>query len=300
MSVPQKEYEALLSKYKQLELQLNQNTNTPQTSVSSTTRPKLRSFRNTKFNGRRDDFEAFRLRYDAERSLSADDFNGWSQSQCIAFLTSALEGEALDVLRASIAIHAPNATHALVWKGLEVAYKDTAEAERALQKIQQLTQKGDLESYIREFNTLCGLAQEAATLNEAVILRYFIQGLAKDFRIAIAATAPRDLAAAQADVRRVELILHGRDNRPGVDDPMDTSEGKQERKFKGTCNWCGYKGHMERECRQKAAGKPRKEPTQRGGNTGKCFRCGRPGHRIAECKAHVVFSAEEENKESQQ
>jgi hypothetical protein len=78
---------------------------------------------------------------------------------------------------------------------LEVAYKDTAEAERAFQKIQQLTQKEDLESYIRESNTLRGLAQEAATLNETVILRYFIQGLAKDFRIAIATTAPRDLAA---------------------------------------------------------------------------------------------------------
>jgi hypothetical protein len=66
------------------------------------------------------------------------------------------------------------------------------------------------------FNTLRGLAQEAATLNETVILRYFIQGLAKDFRIAITATAPRDLAAAQADVHRVELILHRRDNHPAL------------------------------------------------------------------------------------
>jgi hypothetical protein len=53
---------------------------------------------------------------------------------------------------------------------LETVYKDTAEAERALQKIQRLAQKGDLENYIREFNTLHGLAREAAALNEEVIL----------------------------------------------------------------------------------------------------------------------------------
>jgi hypothetical protein len=127
-------------------------------------------FRNTKFSGKRNDFEAFRLRYDAEKALSADDFQGWSQSQSIAFLTSALEGDVLDVIRASIALHTPNATYSLVWKDLETAYKDTAEAERVLQKIQRLVQKGDLENYIREFNTLHRLAREAAALNEEVIL----------------------------------------------------------------------------------------------------------------------------------
>jgi hypothetical protein len=83
---------------------------------------------------------------------------------------------------------------------------------------------------------------------------------------------------------------------------MDTSEGKQERKFKGTCNWCGYKSHMERECRQKAAGKPRRDAPsdapQR--DTAKCFRCGQVGHWIADCKARVVFAVEEENKDQQQ
>jgi hypothetical protein len=175
MSVPQKEYETLLSKYQQLELQFKtqnvSNNNTP-LSPSSTppTRPKLRSFRNTKFSGKRDDFKAFRLRYDTKKTLSADDFQGWSQSQSIAFLISTLEDDALDVIRVSIALHTPNATYSLVWKDLETAYKDTAEAEKALQKIQRLAQKGDLENYIREFNTLHGLAREAAALNEEVIL----------------------------------------------------------------------------------------------------------------------------------
>jgi hypothetical protein len=119
MSVPQKEYETLFSKYQQLELQFKtqnvSNNNTPLSPSSAPpTRSKLRSFRNTKFSEKRDDFEAFRLRYDAEKALSADDFQGWSQSQSIAFLTSALEGDALDVIRASIALHTPNATYSLV------------------------------------------------------------------------------------------------------------------------------------------------------------------------------------------
>jgi hypothetical protein len=157
-----------------------------------------------------------------------------------------------------------------------------------------LTQKGDLEVYIREFNTLRGLATDAAALNDAVVLRYFIQGLSKDLRIVIAGSAPKDLVAVQADTRRVDQVLRGHQT-TGGGDPMDTTEARGEQRFKGDCTWCGYQGHHKRECHQKAAGKPRKDKvttTAPRRAPGLCYCCNQPGHRVSECKARVILSAE--------
>jgi hypothetical protein len=106
----------------------------------------------------------------------------------------------LDVICASITYHTLKATNVLVWKDLEIAYRDTIVTERVLQKIQVLTQKKDLKIYIHEFNTLQGLTQETVAMSDSVVLCYFTQELVKNFCIAIAVTAFKDLATVQVDI----------------------------------------------------------------------------------------------------
>jgi hypothetical protein len=85
-------------------------------------------------------------------------------------------------------------------------------------------------------------------------------------------------------------------------EPMDTSIDQRDEKLKDTCNWCGYKGHFERECRQKTTERPRKVSPPNTFNTThgllKCFCCSREGHYIADCKTKVVFLTEESGVES--
>jgi Retrotransposon gag protein len=164
---------------------------------------------------------------------------------------------ALEVLRSSLLLYAPNPTHTLIYNMLVAAFQDMSEEERALQKLQSLTQKGDIEVYIREFNTLRGLAASVATLDPNAVLRYFVQGLRMNIRIRTAAAVLAIVEAAQVVARTMDLVLGGQHDGT-KDEPMNTSIGQQDEKPKKTCNWCGYKSHFECECRQKAGGKPRK------------------------------------------
>jgi hypothetical protein len=50
-------------------------------------------FYSVKFAGRAEDFKIFRLHYNAEKALRADDFTNWSEAQCIVFLTSTVKDE---------------------------------------------------------------------------------------------------------------------------------------------------------------------------------------------------------------
>jgi len=65
-----------------------------------------------------------------------------------------------------------------------------------------------------------------------------------------------DLAVVQKSAKALDLILNGKDS--DKPEAMDTLAGQREH-LKGTCNWCGYRGHFKCECRQKASGKPKCE-----------------------------------------
>jgi hypothetical protein len=162
-------------------------------------------------------------------------------------------------------------------------------------------QKGDIKAYIREFNTLRRLTASVATLDPNAVLRYFVQGLRMNIRIRIAAAVPATVKAAQVVARAMNLVLEEQRD-VTKSEPMDTFTGQRDEKPKGTCNWCGYKGHFECKCRQKAGGKLRKVSSSNTPNTSrgplKCFCCGREDHRVAECKTKIVFSAEESESES--
>jgi hypothetical protein len=212
-----------------------------------------------------------------------------------------VEGRALEVLRSSLLLHAPNPTHTLIYNALVTAFWDTSEGEWALQKLQSLTQKGDIKAYIWEFNTLRGLAASIATLDPNAMMRYFVQGLHMNIKIRTAAAVPATVEAAQVVARAMDLVL-GRQHDGIKGEPMNTFIGQRDEKPKGTCNWCGYKDHFEHECRQKAGGKPRKVSSSSTPNIShgplKCFHCGREGHHVTECKAKIVFTAEESESET--
>jgi hypothetical protein len=148
---------------------------------------------------------------------------------------------------------------------------------------------------------LCRLTASVATLDPNAVLRYFVQRLRMNIRIRTAAVVPATVKAAQVVTRTMNLVLRGQ--RDIIKSKlMDTFIGQQDKKPKGTCNWCGYKSYFERECRQKAGGKLRKVSSSSTPNTShrslKYFRCGRKGHCVAECKVKIVFTAEESESES--
>jgi hypothetical protein len=120
-------------------------------------------------------------------------------------------------------------------------------------------------------------------------------------RIGMAVATPTTVEAVQVVTRAMDLVLEGQHD-ASKDKPMNTSTGQRDEKLKGTCNWYEYKNHFERECRQKAIGRPRKVSLSNTPNTShgllKCFRYGRKGHHVTDCKAKVVFSAEESRSEA--
>jgi hypothetical protein len=260
MSISIKQYNELREQFAVLEAQLKGKT--PEESASSSrgahrAEPKLRTFRGTKYTDRKDEFETFALRYEAEKDLNAGSFTGWMEAQAIAFLTTALEEEALQVIRAYLTMHV-EATHVGVWTDLAAAFRDTKQGERALVKLQGLVQKGELDDYVREFNLLQGLASKVVIIDKEVLLQYFVQGLHLNIRIGLAAALPDNLQAA----RTINLFIVGKkDNlQEQKPEPMDTTSGQSTEH----CNWCNFSGHFERECYIKAKRLPKKDYTQEG------------------------------------
>jgi hypothetical protein len=253
----------------------------------SANRSKLRPFRGVKFSGRREDFEQWRYAYEAAKVLDTNNFKGWNPEQRQAYLVSAVEGKALDVVRAIITRHKGAVSYDDVWKALETAFRDTTEGERALAKLQQLTQKGDLETYIQEFNTLEGLAAQVAVLDGKAKLRYFVQGLQLNLRIGVAAATVQTTEETQRIARAMNVVLAGKEqSAPRTSDPMDTSEGRRVER----CWWCGIPGHVEANCKNKTNGKPRKAQIGQESRQGKlvCYKCGKPGHIWKDCKVKFV------------
>ena len=172
--------------------------------------PKLWAFRGTKFSGKSEDFETFEVRYKVERTLGTNDFHGWNENQHITFLISVLEGKALKVVRATVTLQASNAAHKPVWDALTDVFKDPQEDIRAFIKFQTLTQKGDLETYICDFNTLHGLAAKVATLDIEVLLRLFVQSLQPNLRIGLAAELPDNLPVTQVTACAINIFVAGK------------------------------------------------------------------------------------------
>jgi hypothetical protein len=140
MSISIEQYNELRERFAELEAQLKGKA--PEESASSSrgahrAEPKLHTFHGTKYTGRKDKFETFALRYEAEKDLNAGSFAGWTKAQAIAFLTTALKGEALQVVQAYLTMHV-DATHARVWTDLAAAFRDTKQGEQALVKLQGL------------------------------------------------------------------------------------------------------------------------------------------------------------------
>jgi Retrotransposon gag protein len=173
--------------------------------------PKLRTFHGTKYAGRKDEFETFTLRYEAEKDLNAGSFAGWMEAQAIAFLTTVLEGKALQVVWAYLTMHV-DATYAGVWTDLTAAFRDTKQGERALVKLQGLVQKEELDDYVREFNLLQGLTSKVAIIDKEALLRYFVQGLHLNIWIGLAAALSDNLQVAQIAARAINLFVVGKKN----------------------------------------------------------------------------------------
>jgi hypothetical protein len=193
--------------------------------------------------------------YKAARVLDTDNFKGWNPEQRQAYLASVVEGKALDVVCVTITRHGGVVLYDNVWKALESAFKDTTEGERALARLQQLVQKGDLETYIQEFNTLEGLVSQVAVLDRKAKLQYFVQGLQLNLRIRVVAAAVQTTDKAQCIARAMNVVLGGKEQSAlHTSDPMDTLE---ERCIEH-CNWYGIPGHIEANCRNKANRQSRK------------------------------------------
>jgi Retrotransposon gag protein len=171
--------------------------------------PKTKVYHEKWFDGRKEDFEAFTTQYQTESILETKNFQEWSEEQKLAFLTSALEGKALDVVRSAIILNAAHLTHNTIFTTLKEVFKDATIGQRALAQLQSIKQKEDVEGYTREFNTLVRLASSVTILDASVLLRYFLQGLKMNLRVGVVSTQPGTLAVAQTLVSSLDIILQG-------------------------------------------------------------------------------------------
>ena len=92
------------------------------------------------------------------------------------------------------------------------------------------------------------------------------------------------------DVEALSKTKGGKKGCKGKDKESET------KKFDGNCFWCGAHGHAVKDCRKKAAGKPRTaqggKRKDKGGRSkkskGNCFWCGAYGHMLEDCHKKAV------------
>jgi Ty3 transposon capsid-like protein len=191
-----------------------------------------------KFSGKdNEDISTFMECYGAEAELMVEGFKGWTEAQAISYLLGAVEGRALEVALSGVAILGERSTakYVKVLNYLKEAFVDSVKSEKTLDKLTRITQYSDINTYIREFNTLRGQTSLTITILEATILWYFIQDLKMTICMAVAATRPNTLVAVQASAREMDMVAMGHGNNT-KGEPIDTFVKSWDDKPKGTCN----------------------------------------------------------------
>jgi hypothetical protein len=123
-----------------------------------------------------EDISTFMKCYDTEAKLTVEGFKEWTEAQAILYFMRAVEGCVLEVTLIKVAIlrRRTIAKYVEVLNYLKAAFVDSVKSEKALDKLTCITQCSDIDTYIREFNTLRKQMSLTITILEATILQYFI------------------------------------------------------------------------------------------------------------------------------
>jgi hypothetical protein len=118
--------------------------------------------------------------------------------QAISYLLEAVKRCALKVALTGVVILGGRTTakYVKVLNYLKTAFVDSVKSEKMLDKLTRITQYSDINTYIREFNTLHRQTSLTITILEATILQYFIQSLKMTIHMTVAATHPITLVTA--------------------------------------------------------------------------------------------------------
>jgi hypothetical protein len=135
----------------------------------------------------------------------------------------AVEERTLEVALVEVAILGGRATakYIKVLNYLKIAFVDSVKSEKTLDKLTCIIQHSNIDTYIREFNTLHGQTSLTITILEATILWYFIQGLKMTIHMAVVATRSITLVAVQTSAREMDMVVTRHENNTKRE-PMDT------------------------------------------------------------------------------
>jgi hypothetical protein len=129
------QFYVLQLKFKQLKKELAEE---KQKKTASTTTPKLKTYRSTKFSGKdNEDISMFMKCYDAKAKLIVEGFKGWTELQAISYLLGVVKERALEVALAEVAILGGRATvkYVKVLNYLKTAFIDSVKSEKVLEKL---------------------------------------------------------------------------------------------------------------------------------------------------------------------
>ena len=80
-----------------------------------------------------------------------------------------------------------------------------------------------------------------------------------------------------------EMLLEGNTGTKKNKSELALNAEEEDKKFNGKCNFCGKKGHKEKDCWKKNGGGPRGNGFNSRKFKGKCNHCGKVGHKEADC-----------------